>query len=79
MEFEVEIEDATPDAVLDVLVAGILVGQVSTDASGNGELALSSDPDADDLPLPADFPEVIDGTDVSVGTLQGTLALETED
>lgn len=66
-EFEVEIEDAAPGAPLDVMVDGVLVGQITTDGSGRAELDLSSHPDdADELPLPADFPELSAGSTVTI-------------
>lgn len=76
VEFEVEVEDATPNSVLDVLIDGYLAGQITTDGSGDGELHLSSDPDdGNESAFPSDFPAVTAGAVVSIGgELQLTLS-----
>jgi len=78
LEFDVEIEDAVPGSVLDVLVDGFLVGQIVVDDFGRGELDFSCDPDDDDeLPFPADFPEISEGSLVTIGdVLHGAFAAE---
>ena len=78
MEFEVEVENALPDSLLQVLVDNILVGEITTDGQGKGELELSSEAN-DGSPLPANFPPISVGSAVSVGPLNGILQLEAED
>lgn len=54
------------------------VDQFFMDVNGNGQLELESSPEnARDLPLPADFPAVADGTTVQVGIDSGALAVPT--
>ena len=73
--FAVRVRGATADSTLDVAVDGTVVGQIMTDGNGNGSLVLSSDPkNANEQPLPADFPTVTDGSTVTVGSLSGTMA-----
>jgi hypothetical protein len=68
------VKGATANSTLDVTIDGVVVGQVTTDASGAGSLVLSSNPTGDEQPLPANFPATIaDGSTVSVGTMSGTL------
>ncbi len=64
------------NATLDILVNDTLIGQLTTNASGYGQLALvSGTPDTGELPLPASYPVVDAGVIVKVGaTLQGTFA-----
>ncbi|QDV85708.1 dockerin type I domain-containing protein [Planctomycetes bacterium TBK1r] len=76
-ELDVSVRGMAPSTSVDVIVAGVTVGQLTTDASGNGSLELSSNADdVNDIPLPANFPVVTAGTTVQVGTLSGTFALE---
>ncbi|MFQ5782399.1 MAG: hypothetical protein ACE5GR_05025, partial [Nitrosopumilus sp.] len=76
MKLSVEIEDQTPDSTFDVLVAGVSVGQITTDEDGEGELDLDSR-DGDNVP------PVADGDDIEVSNadvaLLGTFSLEGED
>ncbi len=75
MEFEVELDDATT-GTYDVLVDGMIVGQITVDAFGEGELNFSTDPDeGDESPVPAGFPEVTEGTVVQIqGVASATLS-----
>jgi hypothetical protein len=59
--------------------AAVIVGTITTDANGNGNLVLTSNPqNPGDQQLPSDFPSSISsGTAVSVGTLGGTLGAQT--
>ena len=68
-EFEVEVEDAEANTSYDVLVDGIFVGSLVTDAAGAGSLELSSDPDDDELPLPDNFPMISEGVLVEIAGL----------
>jgi Ca2+-binding RTX toxin-like protein len=71
--FEVHIQSFTANAALDVTVDNIVVGQINTDGSGNGDLTLSSAPTGSDLPFPAGFPTLHDGSTIVVGNIvQGT-------
>jgi hypothetical protein len=75
--FSVRITGATPNTTLPVMVDSIVVGQINVDANGNGRLMLSSNPENSHvLPLPTDFPAVLAGSTVSVGSsVIGTLAM----
>lgn len=69
-EFKVQIEHADPGSLHDVLVDGVLVGQIEVDGAGVGQLKFSTDSsDPDAVPFPDDFPDVTAGTQVSVGGL----------
>ena len=61
-------------------MGGTVVGQITTDSSGDGSLILSSNPkDSNEQSLPTNFPTTItSGTAVTVGTLSGTLATPTD-
>jgi hypothetical protein len=68
VEFDVEIEHAAPGSVLDVLVDDFLVGQITVDDTGHGELEFSNDPDdPDEVAFPADFPAIVAGSLIKVG------------
>ncbi len=76
-ELNVSVRGGTPSSSLDVIVGGVSVGKVTTDATGNGYLALASVPNGSgESSLPAGFPQVVAGTTVTVGTLSGTLAVD---
>lgn len=73
---KVSVTGAAADSTLDVTIGETVVGQITTDADGAGQLILSSEPEDDEQPLPDDFPtDVVAGTAVSVGSLSGTLAV----
>ena len=76
---KVTVTGAAASTTLDVSVAGTVVGQITTDASGDGSLTLSSDPkNSNEQSLPSNFPtSITSGTAVTVGTLSGTLATPT--
>lgn len=79
-EFEVELKGADPDVTYDVTVDGVVVGQVITDANGDGSVAFSDSPEGSELALPADFPAIAEGSAVDVGgVLTGTFAVPAED
>lgn len=72
-EFEVEVENASPGAVLPVSVDGVQVGEITVDADGEGELEYSSETD-EGAPFPANFPVIAEGSVVTVGSiLSGTI------
>jgi len=77
-KLKVNITGAEADSTLQVTVAGVVVGQVAANASGNASLVLSSDPEGDEQALPDNFPTAVAAGDaVSAGTLMGTLATVT--
>ncbi len=81
--FCVQVQGAPANDTLTVTLAGVQVGQITTDANGNGTLSLSSNPQGNQQALPTNFPtSVASGTAVSVAdasslNLTGTLAAPT--
>lgn len=77
--FKVTVTGAAASTTLDVSVGGTVVGQITTDTSGNGSLILSSNPkNSNEQSLPTNFPtSITSGTAVTVGTLSGTLGTPT--
>ncbi len=74
-ELKVDVRDAPPGSVLDVVIDGTVVGQVQVDAQGEGRLELSSQPGEDESPLPDNFPGIQSGSTITVGdSLTGTFA-----
>lgn len=75
-ELGISVNSLTPNAALDVIIDGITVGQILTDADGHGDLDLSSLPvSARELALPANFPAIATGSTIQIGTeLSGTFA-----
>ncbi len=72
---KVNVKGSAADSTLDVTIGDTVVGQLSTDANGDGQLILASDPEGDEQPLPADFPtNIAAGTTVTVSSLSGDLA-----
>ncbi|TXT16572.1 MAG: putative outer membrane adhesin-like protein, partial [Planctomycetota bacterium] len=77
VEFELEVETATP-GTYNVLVDGVNVGQLVVNELGKGKLKLKSDPDVDEVALPANFPNVSEGSKILVqGLMQGTFGAAT--
>jgi hypothetical protein len=78
----VSVSGAPANATLQVTVSDLATpavtttaGQIKTDASGNGQLVLSSNPRGSETALPSGFPTLAAGFSVTVGTdLTGTLA-----
>ena len=68
-EFQVEIGGATPNATLDVTVDSVVVGQIATDAHGEGKLSFSSQPGSHGAPFPTGFPQIQANTAISVGAI----------
>lgn len=75
----VKVTGATADSTLDVVIDGVTIGQVTTDANGAAKTVFATNPTGDQQQLPADFPTTVavDST-VTVGTLTGTFAVSTE-
>jgi len=61
-----------PDVAL--TVNGLEVVELASDHAGHINVTLSSDPAGDQLPLPANFPQLAAGDDVALYTAAGTLA-----
>ena len=78
--FSVSVTGATASTTYDVAVAGTVVGQLTTDDAGDGELVLSSEPTDGEQELPADFPtEIAADTAITIGTLSGALVADADD
>lgn len=74
------IEGAAPNTSLPVVVDGVTVGTIMTNAEGSGHLMLSSNPHGKQQPLPANFPtNLMAGDPVSIGTAVGSLGAHTDD
>jgi hypothetical protein len=79
-EFKIKVEQASP-GTMDVLVDSVLVGQVTSDSRGRGELKFSNEPGEHNA-FPVNFPTITPGTIVQVGnglfgTFNGTLQMPT--
>lgn len=55
----------------DVNINGVIVGQITTGASGDGVLVYSTHPSGNELPFPAGFPAVRAGSKIKVDDLLG--------
>jgi len=78
--FMANLEGAEPNTSLPVVIDGVTVGNIMTNAEGSGRLALSNNPHGKQQALPADFPtNVMFGDAVSIGTATGTLGTTTEE
>jgi hypothetical protein len=75
IEFELEVEDAVPGSSHVVTVDGVTIGTLQINSFGRGEWKLTSRvDDADEQPLPANFPALQAGSVITVGSiLQGEL------
>jgi hypothetical protein len=81
-EFEVRLRDASPNQSYDVLVAGEVLGQISTDDRGRGELELhygGAGPEIPDVLASADAETPIVIGDVVSGTLGSLGEIEASD
>ena len=73
-KFSARIEGDPPNTTHPVAIDGVVVGQIMTNAEGEGRLVLSSNPHGNQQPLPANFPAMVAAGDmVTVGTAAGTL------
>ncbi len=68
-EFRVRIRDTAPGQLLNVYVDDVNVGKIQVESDGRGELELSTDPNFDELPFPAGFPEIHAGSVVRIENL----------
>lgn len=66
-EFQLEVHHAAANALLDVTIDGVLAGQIATNASGDGEWSLSSQPDSQKPSFPTGFPQIQASTAITVG------------
>ena len=74
--FDVEIKRAQPGEQFEVRVDGRVVGTVTANSFGFGKLELRQTPDSpNDQPIPSDFPRLRSGAVITVGSMQGTLAV----
>lgn len=79
LEFEVEVQGGTA-GTYDVMIGEVTVGQLVVDESGEGSLELSTEPDdAGEGQLPSNFPEIVDGTAITIGSLAGGTFQQYED
>ncbi len=77
-EFEVELENAPVNTTYSVEIDGIVVGNLTTDRRGRGQLAFESTDRS--KPFPADFPTIGVGSIVRIGTvITGTFAKSSQD
>ena len=76
-ELGISVNSLTPNASLDLLIGGVVVGQILTDANGHGDLDVSSLPSRTGvLPFPVAFPDIATGTTIQIGTdLSGTFTV----
>ncbi|XZE51907.1 dockerin type I domain-containing protein [Planctomycetaceae bacterium SH139] len=78
-EFEVEIERGNPGESLGVSVDGVMVGTLTVDDRGKAKLKFSTAPrDADELVMPAEFPQLAEDSVIRVGTAAGTFRRVTD-
>lgn len=72
-KFEVEIEDAERNKSYVVTVNGLDVGTLVTNSRGDAKLKLSSSPkDSRETLMPVEFPAILEGATISIGTLTTT-------
>ncbi len=72
VRFDVSIEDADPDTTYDVMLNGAVIGTITTDGLGMGEVTFRSpSDDPDDIP---NTPSISAGDVVSVGPISGVLS-----
>ena len=72
--FEVEVYSATASTTYPVSVAGVVVGQLTTNSIGRGKLEFKDSPEAGHRAFPANWPGLANGTSVSVdGLVSGTI------
>lgn len=74
--FSVDVEDFAPGSELNVSVNGDFVGTIFVNDLGMGELQLRTaefiDDPGDGTPIDTDFPRLMPGDTVTVGSLKGT-------
>jgi Ca2+-binding RTX toxin-like protein len=74
-KFELEVHELAANSAFNVVIGGVTVGQINTDALGSGEFKLCTVPTGDELPFPAGFPTIGAGTTILVGvSLEGSFA-----
>ncbi|MFO0922805.1 MAG: dockerin type I domain-containing protein [Pirellulales bacterium] len=72
-KLKIEVERAAPQTSVAVVIAGKEVGNILVDARGKGKLILSTQPKGvSELPFPADFPSISEGTELKVGSATTT-------
>ena len=78
-KFKVELEDAQPNASYDVAIDGTVVGELQTDAQGNGRLVFSDRASDGQSAFPDNFPAITRDSVVTVGSASATLGFTSED
>lgn len=74
--FKLEVRNLTANTTFDVTIDGLIVCQIVTDNSGEGELEFSSAPSGGEVAFPVNFPGLEAGSTISVGNvLQGTFVI----
>jgi Ca2+-binding RTX toxin-like protein len=74
IELEIEVTGAPPETVLDIYLGETLIGTLTTNEEGEGEVEFTTNPDEEDeLPLPSGL-EIHAGLTITVGQLSGTFA-----
>ena len=71
-ELEISVTGAAADSLLDVVVGGVTIGQLQTDANGNGSAVFSTSPQLGEIDFDGN---VTDGATISVGDLTGLFVL----
>jgi hypothetical protein len=64
----IELRDAKPETIYDVLIDGSRVAQLKTNEHGFGLLEMST---ADAVPMPRLFPTIVPGAKISIGPVSG--------
>lgn len=73
-KFDVEVENAVPGTQFVVVVAGRTIATITANSFGVAKLELRPTPDdANELPIPSDFPRLKAGDVVQVGDMSVTL------
>jgi len=74
---QVKTQNMSPNTEHDVLFNGVFLGTITTDEFGTGKLKLRTAEFIDSpdwLPLPDNFPRIIDGDEIEVGPALGVFA-----
>ena len=74
-EFGLAVDHLAANSTFDVVIDSVTVGQISTDGSGEGELAFSSDPTGGEVAFPLNFPTIQAGSTIVVSDMQGTFVV----
>ncbi len=81
-KLEVEVSGGEPGALVEIRIAGKLVGTIVLDARGDAQVAFSNDSEggsSKESPLPIDFVPPAAGDTIVVGSLSGTFVAHNDD